>query len=106
MGRLKEDRARRQVRPAAGPAGLVRVEATRERYIEAVSKSAKLTRKLKVSLPPAGNGAQRSSYPEDAARHRADEVIEIDHDLRYRVSRGYNPDFLRTAKCWSPWARP
>jgi phosphomannomutase / phosphoglucomutase len=88
MGRLKDIVLGGKFNPQPG-GRLIRVDGMRERYIEALSKDIKLTRKLRV-IAACGNGAAGAFAPE-ALRRMGAEVIEMDCDLDYTFPR-YNPN--------------
>jgi len=88
MGRLKSIVLGGKFNPQPG-GKLIRVEGMRERYIDSVSQSARLTRKLKV-VCACGNGAAGAFAPE-ALRRMGAEVIEMDTNLDYNFPK-YNPN--------------
>ena len=88
MGRLKSIVLGGKFNPQPG-GRLIRVEGMRERYIDSVSQSTKLTRKLKV-VCACGNGAAGAFAPE-ALRRMGAEVIEMDTNLDYNFPK-YNPN--------------
>ncbi len=88
MGRLKDIVLGGKFNPQPG-GKLIRVDGMRERYIDDVSKNARLTRKLKV-IAACGNGAAGAFAPEALRRMGAD-VIEMDCTLDYTFPK-YNPN--------------
>ncbi|MDZ4762108.1 MAG: phosphomannomutase/phosphoglucomutase [Alphaproteobacteria bacterium] len=88
MGRLKEIVLSGAFDPRPG-GRLIRVDSMRERYIEAVARDVKLSRRIKV-IAACGNGAAGAFAP-DALRMMGAEVIEMDCDLDYTFPK-YNPN--------------
>lgn len=88
MGRLKEIVLGGRFDPQPG-GRLVRVDGMRDKYISALARDVKLTRKIKV-IAACGNGAAGAFAP-DALRLMGAEVIEMDTNLDYTFPK-YNPN--------------